>query len=633
MRISRLLSAAAGLLLAVSANAQEPASIARPMSEHSILLPGSGRTAGMPIMAPVHSSASLEGVVIDSLVNAFSYYSGQQQPLVWDKASNLTVTIMRGSPAVEGDGNNIYIRTSSDRGRTWGPRIGPLHDPAGQSGRYPSIAISNPSNSTNLEDILIFYTFPILNGDGGTFAGFASGLVSAAGGSPLFTVTNAGYGSETYGSDSKPVIVDNGKKAVVVQNLTGDAFAVRVVDFDAATETAVVPPQFAGTNFRPGTAAGSRYSGTAGLDKDASENLYAGFVAFPADFTESTGLRPAVSKSTDDGATWSALEYSPENLIDDYAASLGYNQPDSAYMTYDVDFVVTGTDSYSFLATMVATDHNNDRVPTIQQLVEISRKNGTWSIQKVADVKPFLFLLDSDDSDTLSESQLALEAQMERTDDGNRLVVKYVDFFNYIVNGDFNGDGQQPDTTDLTTDILVTSRAVNGGSWSAPLNLTNDAFLDRLSWIPTTIPDNLVDVPLLTVQNAGDGSETNDSAIQIGAQRLLINNTQLVVASQFDASSTTGVRENAAVAASALRIFPNPASAEARASFSVPAAGTVAVRIHDVTGNAVFSMPAQQMSAGAHSVPFNTESLANGVYYYTVTFNGSTSSTMFTVVR
>ncbi|HPI19446.1 MAG TPA: hypothetical protein PKY56_03675, partial [Candidatus Kapabacteria bacterium] len=70
-------------------------------------------------------------VIFDSLSNAFSYFSDDQQPYLYDRGTGTLITIIRGyfnttyAKHTNYTGfytsNNLFVRTSTDWGNTWSP--------------------------------------------------------------------------------------------------------------------------------------------------------------------------------------------------------------------------------------------------------------------------------------------------------------------------------------------------------------------------------------------------------------------------------------------------------------------------------------------------------------------------------
>jgi hypothetical protein len=79
---------------------------------------------------------------------------------------------------------------------------------------------------------------------------------------------------------------------------------------------------------------------------------------------------------------------------------------------------------------------------------------------------------------------------------------------------------------------------------------------------------------------------------------------------------------------------PNPATADAVISFSLPARGTVRLEVVDVAGRRVFTHDAGELGPGRHVFPLNTQpALAPGVYVIRMTFGSRVLQTRGVVVR
>lgn len=76
---------------------------------------------------------------------------------------------------------------------------------------------------------------------------------------------------------------------------------------------------------------------------------------------------------------------------------------------------------------------------------------------------------------------------------------------------------------------------------------------------------------------------------------------------------------------------PNPANGSTTFNYTLKNNSDVMFNVYDVTGNIVFSANEASQSAGAHNFVMNTENLANGMYYYTISVNGYTETHKMTV--
>ena len=76
--------------------------------------------------------------------------------------------------------------------------------------------------------------------------------------------------------------------------------------------------------------------------------------------------------------------------------------------------------------------------------------------------------------------------------------------------------------------------------------------------------------------------------------------------------------------------IPNPANAQTVVNYQVPTEGTVVFTLTTVTGQVIYTTT-QEVEAGRNSVEFNTESLAAGIYFYTMDFNGQRLTKKMTI--
>ena len=80
------------------------------------------------------------------------------------------------------------------------------------------------------------------------------------------------------------------------------------------------------------------------------------------------------------------------------------------------------------------------------------------------------------------------------------------------------------------------------------------------------------------------------------------------------AINTTGVPEVAVL--SNLKLYPNPAKDNTHISFQLSKSGAVSLELFDLLGNSISSLIDQDMKAGSHSIPIETSTIPNGIYFY-----------------
>ncbi len=70
--------------------------------------------------------------------------------------------------------------------------------------------------------------------------------------------------------------------------------------------------------------------------------------------------------------------------------------------------------------------------------------------------------------------------------------------------------------------------------------------------------------------------------------------------------------------------YPNPFNPSTTISYSIPEDGKVTVKVFDVLGRELATLVNDVISAGAHSVLWNGNNFASGIYFYSVTFKNQT---------
>ena len=107
-----------------------------------------------------------------------------------------------------------------------------------------------------------------------------------------------------------------------------------------------------------------------------------------------------------------------------------------------------------------------------------------------------------------------------------------------------------------------------------------------------------------------------------------------MVAVDLDGSRNTSKTVNVERTATGLSFTieqnrPNPFTASTVIGYTLPANGTVAIRVLDLTGKVIsVGLDNESMTAGTHEFKFNANNLATGTYIYEISFtnaNGETS--------
>ncbi len=594
-----------------------------------ILIESSGNAVAPISNSKEEKKLSGNRKALENLRNAYSYYA-ENSPYVYDAGTNAFFRVQRGTD--EDSKGNLFLITSTDKGNTWSTP-NKYYD-AGQEGqaRYPSVQVLNKNKSNSLNDVSYVFYAPVIrpkNDPNGAFDGSVFGLKEGNGSADMFfyekpeqpSSNRQKWGTTTSWISDQSVPISYMAQTLLSQGPGGVSYGqygqYGFIAINADKIESQVPDKWGLSVFRGSTDETRSYNDKPTLGIDEEGTIYALFCNMFAD--DETNRIPAVSKSNDGGKTWQDFMRMPVSVLSDYFSSLGSTQAGiAAYGTQG--FQVFGKDDFSYIFRIsYQTAASSDN---LTQIVEAYYQNGSWSIRKVADITgsvPSLISKGSDGADTAAASQLDNEIQYVRTSDGN-LLVKYLDFSAHTLEG-----------KDLqSSDIFVCAKSITGNSWSAPQNVTNDAYFDKLSWIPSSLPD-LKDIPMIEIQTVSSLDENTTAYLQ--AQRR-IDDPQLIVQFTFSVS-TVGVDENQSnsTAISLHEAYPNPASAFVEIPFSLDQTAITHIDLFTALGDKVATLQSGMSTPGFHAAVFNTENLAPGTYYYTLTAGTAKITKMLSVVR
>ncbi|MCS7000004.1 MAG: T9SS type A sorting domain-containing protein [Candidatus Kapabacteria bacterium] len=630
----------------------------------------------IPLVHPLDNTDGVAYKVFDSLFNAFSYYGSNQTCVMWDPQTNAFITIKRGALVSRPDNpspdksNNIFIVWTTDNGQSW-QRVGPVvvGNPSDGYPRYPAIALIRSDVSINTLDNSIFNFYCPLT-DGSSWAGMVAGYhINAPGSAPTTVVLrnhidqSTGY-RYTFGttystasitrdaenafgfalsglsvSDASAPYRENNNNAIIKTDLS--ATAVEVF-------TSEIPPPLRAENFVDPQQANSRTNTEVAFDLDSEDNLYAGVFGLFAAAENTSLLTFGVTKSSDNGKTWSDWNILPTSIIEAYVAANGGDPTQSGFrfswgwlgdasgntrVTSAKDFVVTGKDEYSFAAQLVLI--SGQSIVGVHY-VEVYYERGQWGIRKIADASLFETSeqMRFNNGDNYGPSQLGCELQLARTADYNVLLFKTLEARFIVWGGD----------TLLTTDVVVSVRPKNGSTWEPLRNVTRSRILDRITWIPKVIPSTAENIPLLTVQSAYRGSSDREyywdnqfllaAASQDPSPEEILRYRQYVTYSTFNYEDlpewnpATSVEKQSNNAAD-IMLLPNPASNDVTFYRSI-ASMDATIEIVNSLGQVVYRAV---IPAGVSYHTFDVTAMAPGVYHCRLLYGPTVKVEPLSIVR
>lgn len=569
-------------------------------------------------------------VIIDSLANAFSFYSNEQQPISYSVSQKTLVMIKRGA---SGDAtqlnslNNIFFRTSADWGKTWtNPVL--LYDyrnaqVKNRMARYPSIYGFEYDGST-----AFVYTTPVT--DGSTtegWQGVINGLYTK--GEVYNSLTEKFKGAKDsykWGTNAKILarsIGDNDLYAIAFGSVSPVTLGTtdnsnlayrRTEQFDDWGGT--IPDAWSSGRFFDVDRSDYRRSGIISMKYGSNNRIYASaFGGFQVTKDVDSANTVGVSTSDDEGKTWSEFDVCPHSLIKEHAQNEGFNT-EKMYIPWDgKDMVVFDNGDFSIGVSLIDYDTSVAIANRKSQFVEIYRESGVWGVRKIANHGGYTLAYINEDNVLDTINQMGYEFQMIRSVDGNNVVAKWVDFIDIY---DEAGDSL---IKNATTDIMVSVREnnVSKKNWGKTINVTQDIPFDRITWLPDYVPNDLKQVPVMRLQTIPVGGETPANA-RLTERKIYM--PQFVTLGHFDASLSVGVKEQDIVNTE-MKISPNPAGEKFSLTFTLPEQGNIRIKIYNTNGICVKEVYNGFVGEGLRGLEINTDNLVNGVYYCTMEYMGS----------
>lgn len=570
----------------------------------------------------------------------------------------------------------VYVSLSNDNGNTWSDPSA-IHLIKGEFMTMPSFSVSNPANSSDpatwMYQIFGRYFKASNDGQNANNAGFRLLLLDGASEAQNYDF----YGPEsnnpsgrqewsatralTYTKDNNTYFVNYG--TLYPKQNSGAArgyYGLAVTNMNDLDIQSYIPSAWDISKFRP--APSSTYNNPMYMSVDNEGTLYAAVNnMFKSDINK---RKVGVSKSSDNGKTWSEFEEMPQEVINNFVTSQGGMTDSSFFMSYDKDaFVVYGVNKMSYFTRMYIG--KPFPTPDGYMVVEIHKDGTNWGIRKVTDIENrriFVvtqqYLQDPavsteeglfvDDNDGANELEVAITAA------GDKLVIKYIDVVKNIgfpqTTLKFRNQNTPDDPYDYnelnwdtlaTTDIFITSRSLASSQWANPVNVTNDDEFNHNTYMPLVVEDDK-HVPIISKQFTLAYLKGNNSQ---GTPRFPdIAQLPDFLASIFqgfdyfgNAVCTVGSMEGASVndneVASISEVYPNPTSSNATVKFNVANSGNVSVRVYNAMGAVVSEIANANFEAGNYTLPFSLENFANGTYYVTVNANGSSSTRVLNVIK
>ena len=421
------------------------------------------------------------------------------------------------------------------------------------------------------------------------------------------------------------------------------------------TQSPTIPAAWGLEKFRASESVDRSYNAPMLISGDADGALYACFNNIPSDDPDNRrGVQ--VSKSNDNGKTWGDFNTMPADLLDEYVKTRGGDiglQP--GLSPYDGGaFIVTGPDSYSFFFRYlygIASQSQQGQFDTIlgYNIVEAAHKNGTWTLNEVANLNSLsVDAVSTQDSISQAIQAPAIvvaangrghEIQVARTADNANLVVKYIDqnpernnTFTAVrrfqfANGTYNE--VEPYVENFDTDLFITSRPMGSSQWTSAVNCTNDNDHTYRTYIPEIVP-SLEKIPVLRMIGTNAGAIPTLLPRQVF--QIMYNNSCAVDFAMVNPSAA-GVEDELLYDFRFNNVAPNPVSNTAEVTFTLDRPATVSMEVFDMIGNKLATVYTQSLGSGLHGVNVDASAYATGTYNLALVVDGKRTMKSFVVVR
>lgn len=584
--------------------------------------------------------------VLDSLANAYSYYTTEQNPFMYHSETNTLVTIKRGY--TESDAgttqnpyntkNNLFVIASKNLGYDWSQPELVYNKNSLDYGdaRYPSVYPFMYSGVLSYG-----YMAPVSTGTG--WHGFIQGFYTDGDwfADKIYEFEDDRNDSYVFEGTSNSLIAYEkddsffmfGISSVAppegTSDLTDQSGFGYIKSQDLGDWLINVPEKWNSEIFEPvkyqnADSYKSRYSSTVGLEKRDGDKWYmAACGIFKAGEVQGRS-EPGVSTSEDDGITWSEFNLFPYSLIKQYATSIGCDPDSSVLYYYDWAFNTYKKDSYSFMGFLLGNDI--EKKPLKYQIVELNYENNTWSVRKIADHAGYNYILyTAPEAGTQPTNQMSWEFQLSKTVDNSTIIAKWAQFYDTM--------DEEADTVIKAGahDVFVSTRIIGEDTWSKPYNVTQTPEYDRITWIPNLVPNDLKDIPLLKLWTNCDPTKLTASEYYSKQKDLEV--PQYILMTHFNADPISKVESEINYGLEFNGIYPNPANDKIEITISINKYDFYTIDIYDVLGNKMNNVFTGYQSAGLKAIVYNTEKLNSGTYFCVITSSNGNLTKSFNVVK
>ena len=431
-------------------------------------------------------------------------------------------------------------------------------------------------------------------------------------------------------------------------------------DYNEQANYSSIPSQWWANKFRASDSKGSSWNGPMQIVNDEAGTLYS--AVNNRHFENSEPRLFGISKSTDNGDTWSDFEIMPEEILNSILdkhpgyTDVGVLTPYSKNAMF-----ARGIGKVSFLANIIIFGQD---LESLAYLCELTYDNGVFGIKEITELETDGPMVASQDASTQSDntkytiryqkSWFGNNFQAAKTVDGDKVVAMWIDAQKGVTipiepvqvttSQTSQLTGQPEDVvitldTILRYDIYASVYDMNDGKWSKAVNITNDDSVDIYFNMPPVIP-SVKRVPFLGYKNLRT-SRTNPFNFPKEIIQMLIDDVTILSYTELDATKEqpkdgqNSVKEVLDFNVELGDAYPNPAvnTNQVGITFTIDELAVVTLELFDNMGNKVETIFNDKSTIGYKAINANISNLTSGTYYYQLTVNGVTFTKKLVVVK
>jgi len=177
----------------------------------------------------------------------------------------------------------------------------------------------------------------------------------------------------------------------------------------------------------------------------------------------------------------------------------------------------------------------------------------------------------------------------------------------------------------------------NGTSWTAVNNGLSNTYVDALVVSGTNIFVGTIDGVFLSSDNGSNWTFENKGLPSWNVGTLAVSDSIIFAGTNGDgvwrrplSDITTGVQLFPDKPSSAFMLsknYPNPFNYSTLIKYSLPEKGNVSLTVYNSFGQRVATLVSKTQQAGTYKIRWNAVNFSNGIYFYSLTVNGTKNFT------